>query len=95
MCKALASRHETKKYRRIHGAWSVGLIAGDNYVAVGSQRFTQGEIDNFDVCVRVVVSGAILGVINNGVSYLRWKQAHKTNAAGNFASFDAKFAMLR
>jgi hypothetical protein len=30
-----------------------------------SQRFTQGEIDNFDVCVRVVVGDAILEVPNN------------------------------
>ena len=33
----------------MHGAWCVGLIAGDNYVAVGSQRVAQGEIDNFDL----------------------------------------------
>jgi hypothetical protein len=37
---------ETKKYSRMHGAWCVGLIAGDNpsdnyYVAVGSQRVAQ------------------------------------------------------
>jgi hypothetical protein len=45
----------------MHGAWAcVGLIAGDNYVAVGSQRVAQGEIDNFDACVRLVVGGAIL-----------------------------------
>jgi hypothetical protein len=62
---------------------------------VNSQRFTQGEIDNFDVCVRVVVGGAILEVLNNPRRYLRWKQAHKTNVAGNFASSGAKFAMLR
>jgi hypothetical protein len=36
----------------------VYLIAGDTYVAVDSQRFTRGEIDNFDVCVRVVVGDA-------------------------------------
>jgi hypothetical protein len=29
------------------------------------------------------------------VTYLRCKQAHKTNVAGNFASFNAKFAMPR
>jgi hypothetical protein len=41
---------ETKKYSRMHGAWSVGLIAGDNYVAVGSQRVAQaGEIGSFDL----------------------------------------------
>ena len=40
---------ETKKYSRMHGAWCVGLIAGDNYVAAGSQRLAQGEIDNFDL----------------------------------------------
>jgi hypothetical protein len=33
----------------MHGAWCVGLIAGDNYVAVGSQRVAQGEIVNFDL----------------------------------------------
>jgi hypothetical protein len=33
----------------MHGAWCVGLIAGDNNVAVGSQRVAQGEIDNFDL----------------------------------------------
>ena len=54
----------TKKYSRMHGAWCVGLIAGDNYVTAGSQRVAQGEIDNFDVCDRVVVGGAILGVLN-------------------------------
>ena len=37
------------------------------YVAVGSQRVAQGEIDNFDVCVRVIVGDAILGVLNKGV----------------------------
>ena len=30
----------------MHGARCVGLIAGDNYVAVDSQRVAQGEIDN-------------------------------------------------
>jgi hypothetical protein len=29
---------ETKEYGRMHGAWCVGLIAGDNYVAVGSRE---------------------------------------------------------
>jgi hypothetical protein len=38
-------------------------------IAVNSQRFTQGEIDNFDVCVRVVVGDAILEVLNNGVIF--------------------------
>ena len=48
------------------GAWCVGLIADDNYVAVGSQRVAQGGIDNFDACVRLVVGDAILGVLNKG-----------------------------
>ena len=61
---------------------------------MNSQRFTQGEIDNFDVCVRVIVGGAILEVLNNDVN-LRWKQAHKTSVAGTFASYDATIAMLR
>jgi hypothetical protein len=51
----------------MHGAWCVGLIAGDNYVTVGSQRVAQGEIDNFDVCVRVVVGDAVLGILNDDV----------------------------
>ena len=54
-------KDETKKYIRMHGAWSVGLIAGDNYVTAGSQRVAQGGIDNFDARVRLVVGGAILG----------------------------------
>jgi hypothetical protein len=68
---------------------------------VNSQRFTQGEIDNFDVRVRVVVGDAILEALRLSITTLTvletrgWKQAHKTNAAGNFASFDAKFAMPR
>jgi hypothetical protein len=33
----------------MHEAWCVGLIADDKYVAVGSQRVAQGEIDNFDL----------------------------------------------
>jgi hypothetical protein len=38
-------------------------------VAVGSQRVAQGEIDNFDACVRPVVGDAILGVLNKGVVF--------------------------
>jgi hypothetical protein len=60
------------------GAWCVGLFAGDNYVAVGSQRVAQGEIVNFDVRVRVIVGDAILGVPNKGVVFAankRIKQA--------------------
>jgi hypothetical protein len=53
----------------MHGGWCVGLIAGDKYVAVGSQRVAQGEIDNFDACVRLVVGDAILGVLNKGVVF--------------------------
>jgi hypothetical protein len=53
----------------MHEAWCVGLIAGDNYVAVGSQRFTEGQIEIFDVCVRLVVGDAILGVLNKGVVF--------------------------
>jgi hypothetical protein len=80
---------ETKKYSRMHGAcWCVGLIAGGNYVTVGSQRLAQGGIDNFDVCVRVVVGGAILGVPNKDVIFAGNRRIKQT-------SFDAKFAMLR
>jgi hypothetical protein len=64
MCK-----DETKKSRTRHGALCVYLFAGDNYVAVDSQRFTRGEIDNFHVCVRVVVGDAILEVLNNEVIF--------------------------
>jgi hypothetical protein len=61
-------KDETKKYSRMHGAWCVGLIAGDNYVAVGSrQRVAQGEIGDFDVCVRVIVGDAVLGILNKDV----------------------------
>jgi hypothetical protein len=38
-------KDETKKYSRLHGAWCVGLIAGGNYVAAGSQRVAQGGIE--------------------------------------------------
>jgi hypothetical protein len=51
----------------MHGAWCVGLIAGGDYVAVGSQRVAQGGIDNFDVCVRVIAGDAILGFLNKDV----------------------------
>ena len=70
---------ETKKYSRMHGAWCVGLIAGGNYVAVGSQRVAQGEIDNFDVCVRVVVGDAILGVLNNDVIFAGNRRIKQTS----------------
>jgi hypothetical protein len=39
------------------------------YITVNLQRFTQGEIDNFHVCVRVVVGDAILEVLNNDVIF--------------------------
>jgi hypothetical protein len=63
----------------MHGAWCVGLIAGDNYVAVGSQRVAQGEIDNFDACVRLVVGDAILGVPNKGVVFAANKRIEQTS----------------
>jgi hypothetical protein len=70
---------ETKKYSRMHGAWCVGLIAGGDYVAVGSQRrVAQGEIDNFDACVRLVVGDAILGVLNKGVVFAANKRIEQT-----------------
>ena len=74
MCK-----DETKKSSRMHGAWCVGLIAGDNYVAVGSQRVAQGEIDNFDACVRLVVGDAILGVLNKGVIFAANRRIEQTS----------------
>jgi hypothetical protein len=36
---------------------------------VKSQRFTQGGINNFDVCVGVVVGDAILEVLNKDVIF--------------------------
>jgi hypothetical protein len=62
-----------------HGAWCVGFIAGDNYVAAGSQRVAQGEIVNFDVCVRLVVGDAILGVFNKGVVFAANKRIEQTS----------------
>jgi hypothetical protein len=63
----------------MHGAWCVGLIAGDNYVTAGSQRVAQGEIGNFDVCVRVVVGDAILRVLNKGVIFAANKRIKQTS----------------
>jgi hypothetical protein len=63
----------------MHGAWRVGLIAGDNYVAVASQRVAQGWIGNFDVCVQLVVGGAILGVPNKGVIFAANKRIKQTS----------------
>ena len=74
MCK-----DETKKYSRMHGAWCVGLIAGGNYVTAGSQRVAQGEIDNFHVCVRVVVGDAIPGVLNKGVIFAGKRRIKQTS----------------
>ena len=76
---SLCVQGETKKYSRMHGAWCVGLIAGDNYVAVGSQRVAQGEIDNFDACVRLVVGDAILGVLNKGVIFAANRRIEQTS----------------
>jgi hypothetical protein len=70
---------ETKKYSRMHGAWCVGLITGDNYVAVASQRVAQGGIDNFDVCVQLVVGDAVLGVLNKGVIFAANKRIKQTS----------------
>lgn len=63
----------------MHGAWCVGLIAGDNYVTAGSQRVAQGEIDNFDACVRLVVGDAILGVLNKGVIFAANRRIEQTS----------------
>ena len=49
------------------------------YVAVGSQRLAQGEIDNFDACVRLVVGDAILGVLNKGVVFAANKRIEQTS----------------
>ena len=70
---------ETKKDSRMHGAWCVSLFAGDVHIAVNSQRFTQGEIDNFDVCVRLVVGDAVLGVLNNDVVFAGNRRIKQTS----------------
>ncbi len=49
------------------------------YVAVGSQRVAQGEIDNFHVCVRLVVGDAILGVLNKGVIFAANRRIEQTS----------------
>jgi hypothetical protein len=48
-------------------------------VAVGSQRESQGEIDNFHACVRLVVGDAILGVLNKGVIFAANKRIEQTS----------------
>jgi hypothetical protein len=48
-------------------------------VAVGEQRVAQGEIDNFHVCVRVVVGDAILGVLNKGVIFAGKRRIKQTS----------------
>ena len=47
------------------------------YVAVGSQRVAQGEIDNFDVCTRV--GDAILEVLNNDVIFAGNRRIKQTS----------------
>ena len=47
-------------------------------MAVGSQRESQGEIDNFDACVRLIVGDAILGVLNKGVIFAANKRIKQT-----------------
>jgi hypothetical protein len=47
---------------------------------VNSQRFTQGGIDNFDVCVRVIVGDAILGILNNEVIVAGNRRKQKTTS---------------
>ncbi len=49
------------------------------YMAVSSQRESQGEIDNFDACVRLVVGDAILGVLNKGVVFAANKRIEQTS----------------
>jgi hypothetical protein len=46
---------------------------------MNSQRFTQGEIVTFDVCVGVAVGGAILEVLDNDVIFAGNRRT-KTNA---------------
>ena len=49
-------------------------------MAVGSQRrVAQGEIDNFDACVRLVVGDAILGVLNNDVIFAGKRRIKQTS----------------
>jgi hypothetical protein len=83
---------EKKQYSRIHGAWCVRLIAGDNHVAVGSQRLTQGEIDIFDLEFTSELCGAVLEVRNNGVVFAGNRRT--TNGAVlSFGSSNATFAI--
>ena len=48
-------------------------------MAVGSQRVAQGEIDNFPVCVRVVVGDAVLGVPNKGIIFAANRRIEQTS----------------
>ena len=48
-------------------------------MAVGSQLVAQGEIDNFDACVRLVVGDAILRVLNKGVVFAANKRIEQTS----------------
>ena len=48
-------------------------------MAVGSQRESQGEIDNFDACVRLFVGDAILGVLNKGVIFAANRRIEQTS----------------
>ena len=48
-------------------------------MAVGSQRESQGEIDNFHVCVRLVVGDAVLGVLNKGVIFAANRRIEQTS----------------
>jgi hypothetical protein len=55
------------------------LFAGGVHATVDSQRFTQGEIENFDVFVRVVVGDAILEVLNNEVIFAGNRRIEQTS----------------
>ena len=46
---------------------------------VGSQRVAQGDIRNFDACVRLVVGDTIIGVLNKGVVFAANKRIEQTS----------------
>jgi hypothetical protein len=46
---------------------------------ISSSQPKQGELDNFDACVRLVVGDAILGVLNKGVVFAANKRIEQTS----------------
>ena len=48
-------------------------------MTVGSQRVAQGGIGNFNVCVRVIVGDAILGILNKDVIFAGKRRIKQTS----------------